>query len=62
MVTRLIGANIERLHRDESFIDESEPGDFLVSSSNLSDPRLEKVRESGRFALYRRMHKREGRR
>jgi 4-amino-4-deoxy-L-arabinose transferase-like glycosyltransferase len=62
VVTRLIGAKIERLHRDESFVDESDPGDFLVSSSNLSDPRLEKVRESGRFALYRRMHKREGRR
>jgi 4-amino-4-deoxy-L-arabinose transferase-like glycosyltransferase len=62
VVTRLIGGRIEQLHRDESFVDESEPGDVLVSSSNLPDPPdpcVEKVRESGRFGLYRRLHKRQ---
>ena len=39
VVTRLIGANIERLHREESFVDESDPGDFLVTQEEVPDPR-----------------------
>jgi len=61
VVTRLIGAQLERLHRDEFFVDESDPGDFLVAAPDLTDPRLEKIRETRRFALYRRMqHHKKG--
>jgi 4-amino-4-deoxy-L-arabinose transferase-like glycosyltransferase len=55
VVTHLIGARLERLHRDELFVDESEPGDFLVSSVEIPDPRVEKIRGSGRWTLYRRV-------
>jgi 4-amino-4-deoxy-L-arabinose transferase-like glycosyltransferase len=57
VVTRLIGAEIERLHRDESFTDESEPGDFLVTTEELPDSRLEKVGQRGSLILY--VHKPE---
>jgi 4-amino-4-deoxy-L-arabinose transferase-like glycosyltransferase len=53
VATRMVAANVAQVGPPERFLELAADGDFLVAPPDLTDPRLEKVGETGNAALYR---------